>query len=201
MIEAVIFDFGGVIAHMTDMRGQRKWEGYLGLSEGELLKTVMESETSARAMVGEVPEEKLWRHIGTTFGLSDEQLLEFRRDFWLGERVDQKLVSFMRGLRPRYKTAVLSNAWSDARDEFVRDYKLDELVDMIVISAEERMAKPDPRIYQLTIERLKVRADAAVFVDDRVENVRAAKAEGIRGVRFQDTAQAISEVQSHLENR
>jgi HAD superfamily hydrolase (TIGR01509 family) len=57
-------------------------------------------------------------------------------------------------------------------------------VDDILISAEVGLAKPDPRIYRLAAERLGVRPDEAVFVDDFAANVEGARAVGMRAIHF-----------------
>jgi putative hydrolase of the HAD superfamily len=64
------------------------------------------------------------------------------------------------------------------------------------------MRKPDPRIYQLTCERLGVPPEASVFVDDNRDNVEAARAVGIEAVHFGDEPlSAISELDAILDRR
>jgi 2-haloacid dehalogenase len=58
----------------------------------------------------------------------------------------------------------------------------------IVISGEVRLAKPDPRIFELLLERLGRRAAECVFVDDSASNIDAARALGFDAIRFQDAA-------------
>jgi putative hydrolase of the HAD superfamily len=72
-------------------------------------------------------------------------------------------------------------------------------VDEIIISAEEGIAKPDPRIFRIAAERLGVRPQEAVFVDDRPENVQGARAVGMRGIQFETREQTIADVRKHLE--
>jgi putative hydrolase of the HAD superfamily len=133
--------------------------------------------------------------------LDAEQLQEFQRDFWSGDQIDAALVQFLRGLRPRYKTAILSNAWSDTRHALTQILGLGDAVDTIIISAEEGIAKPDVRIYRLAVERLGVQLEEAIFVDDFEVNVQAARAVGMRSVHFQNTAQAIAEVNRYLDEQ
>jgi len=57
--------------------------------------------------------------------------------------------------------------------------------DGIVVSGEEGMIKPDPRIFRVLLERYRIRADEAVFVDDNPANAAAAEALGIHGIHFQ----------------
>lgn len=60
------------------------------------------------------------------------------------------------------------------------------LFDDIVVSGAERLAKPDPAIYRLAIERSGLPAERLVFIDDRAENLAAAEAAGMRGIHFTD---------------
>lgn len=55
----------------------------------------------------------------------------------------------------------------------------------ILVSGDEGLIKPDPRIFQLLLERYGLRADDAVFIDDNPANARAASALGIHGIHFQ----------------
>ena len=196
-IQAIILDFGGVLVRLEDPRGQREWEARLGLEPGAFFDLVFGSEISARAMVGEISEAELWQHLADRLGLEVADLQNLQRDFWSGERLNVELVRFIRTLRPHYKTAILSNAWSDAREALLH-FGLDCEVDTLIISAEEGLAKPDPRIYTLAAERLGVQPEQAVFLDDLIENVEGARAVGMRAVHYQDNAQAIAEVKGHL---
>ncbi|XBQ17572.1 MAG: HAD family phosphatase [Oceanicaulis sp.] len=55
-----------------------------------------------------------------------------------------------------------------------------------VVSGREKLIKPDPRIYQITAERISTAPGETVFVDDRAENIEAARREGFLGVVFKD---------------
>lgn len=200
-IRAVIFDLGGVIIRTEDGSGRRKWEKRLGLPEGALPQLVFGCEASAQATVGKLTDADVWKYVASTFGLDAEQLREFQRDFWSGDRIDAALVQFLRDLRPRYKTAILSNAWSDTRHALTQIRGLGDAVDTIIISAEEGIAKPDARIYRLAVERLGVQLEEALFVDDFEVNVQAARAVGMRSVHFQNTAQAIAELNQYLDEQ
>lgn len=199
-IRAVIFDMGGVILRTESPAGRRKWESRLGLKERELSQIVFGSEASARASIGLGIDADVWKNVASILRLSGEQLEELERDFWADDRVDVALVQFLRDLRPRYKTAILSNAWSGARETISIEFGLGAVVDAIIVSAEEGIAKPDVRIYHIAAERLGIQPAEAIFVDDMAENVDAARAVGMRGVQFENTTQTIAEVRSHLKD-
>jgi HAD superfamily hydrolase (TIGR01509 family) len=67
-----------------------------------------------------------------------------------------------------------------------------------VYSHEVGLSKPDPRVYALTCERLGVSPQEVVFLDDTPRIVEGALAAGWQAVLFQDTGQAIAEVEAHL---
>lgn len=59
-----------------------------------------------------------------------------------------------------------------------------ELFDGMVISADERCVKPNPRIYQILLERYALPAETCLFIDDLAANIEGARALGIAGIRF-----------------
>jgi epoxide hydrolase-like predicted phosphatase len=184
-IRAVLFDLGGVLVRTEDAAGRRKWEAQLGLAEREVDRLVFDCDAAIRATMGEAPAEAVWEHVGKWLKLDGAQLVDFQRDFWSGDRLDLELVSLLKSLRPRYKTAILSNAWSNARESFTQMFHLDEIVDLIIISSEERLAKPDARLYQRAALRLGVAPVEAVLVDDFVANVEGARAAGMQAIHYQ----------------
>lgn len=197
-IRAILFDFGGVLMRTHDYTGRRKWEARLGLEQGGLEAVVFASEVANRGMLGEVPMEAVWAYVADLFRLGPAEMAELQRDFWAGDRIDEELLDFLAGLRPRFKTGLLSNAWDNARRLFAQ-FGLGRAFDVMVISAEERLAKPDPRIYHTALDRLGVRAEEAVFVDDMPANIEAARALGIHALRFASPEQTMADVGKALE--
>jgi len=68
----------------------------------------------------------------------------------------------------------------------------------VVDSAFVGSRKPEPRIYQVTLERLGTAPEAAVFVDDVEINCQAARELGIQAIHFRTTDQAIQEIEAAL---
>jgi putative hydrolase of the HAD superfamily len=148
-------------------------------------RLVFDCDAAIQATLGEVAAEAVWERVGKDLRLDAAQLVDFQRDFWSGDRLDLELVSLLKSLRPRYKTAILSNAWSNARESFTQTFHLDEAVDMFIISSEERVAKPDARLYQRAAERLGVKPGEAVLVDDFIANIEGARAAGMQAIHYQ----------------
>lgn len=81
---------------------------------------------------------------------------------------------------------VLSNMPSEVWTPLTERFDWFALFEGWVVSGEEKLVKPDPRLYRILIERFDVDPAASVFVDDRVENVDAAAALGFDAVLFTD---------------
>lgn len=81
-------------------------------------------------------------------------------------------------------TALLSNSGPEVMARVRAEHPLEARFDVVVISCEVGLAKPDPRIFRLCLERLGLPAGAALFVDDRADNVEAAAGVGLQTLRF-----------------
>lgn len=177
-IKAVIWDLGGVIVRTKDMASRNALAERLGLSRAEIDRIVFEADDRNSAQLGKVDADVHIQGISAKLGLSQQEL---RQHFFGEDRVDEELVAYIRGLRPRRKTALLSNALSNLRKIVTEDWKISDAFDLIVVSAEEGLLKPDPAIYRLALSRLGIRANEALFIDDVEANIEGAKYVGIRG--------------------
>lgn len=182
-IKAVIFDVGGVLLRTHDWSGRRSWEARLGLESGGAEEIVFHSEMGQRAQRGQMSEDELWSWIGTHLDLADE-LESFRADFWRGDRIDETLIQYIRSLRPRYQTAIISNAADGLGPALTNTHMITDAFDLIVISADEGMMKPEPAIYLRTLARLGREPEETVFIDDAPTNVAGARDVGMNAVHF-----------------
>jgi epoxide hydrolase-like predicted phosphatase len=196
-LRAIYFDVGGVLLRTEYQAPREHLAERLNTTYEDLVHIVFESETSARASIGDITTEAHWEAVAQRLRLPASEIKGVREEFFAGDVLDRSLVEFIRTLRPRYKTGVISNAWPDAH-EFLLANKLDEVFDTIVISAEVGVMKPDPQIYQIALDKLGVPAGEAVFVDDTPPNVEAARAHGMRGILFRDPARALSELKEMM---
>lgn len=185
---------GGVIVRTEDRAGREAWEERLDLPAGRLDYEVFESPESRRASVGEATADEVWRGVAERYGLNSEERAQLEQDFCVGDLVDEGLVEVIRALRPQYRTALLSNAWPDVREVIENQWRFADAFEEIVISAEVGLAKPNPEIYQLTLRRLQVEPEQAVFIDDFEENVAEARALGLHAIQFHSKQQTLREL-------
>lgn len=192
-------DFGGVLVRTFDPTPRRALEAELGLPPKTIEDLVFGGELSIRAQHGDIRHDDFWVQVGRDLKLDGRMTVEqFRDRFFSADALDHDLMALIRSVRPAIKTGLISNAWADARRLFTRTYAIADAFDVMVISAEEHVMKPDPRIYRAALDRLGVRAEESIFVDDVLANVQGAQALGIHGVRFQSAEQAQREIRQLL---
>ncbi len=197
-VRAVFFDMGGVILRTEYQAPRERLAERLNLTYEDLSKIVFESETSRRASVGAVGTDEHWKTVTRKLGRPPAEAKQIRDEFFAGDILDRDLLDFIRLLRPRYKTGLITNAWPDAR-EYIHKNKLDDFFDALIISAEVGVMKPDPQIYRIGLEKLMVQAGESVFVDDMPENVEAARAIGMHGILCRDKGRMLVELKELLK--
>jgi len=229
-IEAVIWDYGGVISSPL-FRGIGRFEADMGYPEGSILELIFgeggymaggggdpcdgaaSGAASAvthdwhRLEIGEIGldeylagvVERAPQVLGRPIDL--EAYRQFTRDMPLG--IHWPVVHRVRRLRDEgLKLGLLTNNVKEFGSAWRATFPVDELFEVVVDSSEIGLRKPDRRIYLLTCERLGVEPSSAVFVDDNLDNVAAARAVGMEAVHFEDDPlAAISELDAILERR
>lgn len=193
-IDAVVFDFGGVLtlpvrvstagwladdgievdsyrAAMRDWLGRRAEDGspVHRLETGELSGEQFERELAARLVTVDGRPVVAEGLLGRLFA---------------GMRSDEVMMALVAEIRALgMRVGLLSNSWANHYPPGLAD-----AFDQVVISGEVGLRKPDPRIYRLMSDKMGVPAERSAFVDDSVVNVAAAEALGWHAVRHVDAA-------------
>lgn len=197
-IKAVIWDLGGVILRTESYAPRQYLADQLGVTLDDIEHLVFSNASGMRAQRGEIPAEQHWKTIQQRFALDEKGVKNFRRDFFGGDVLDRALLNYIRNLRSHYKIGLLSNAFSDLRGYLENSWSIADVFDDLVISAEVGMVKPDANIFKLSLERLDVMPQQAVFIDDFLHNVEGARSLNINTVHFQNPDQAKQELEAIL---
>ena len=196
-IRAILFDFGGVIVRTEFQAPRQHLALRLGMEYEDLIKLVFDSETAQQASVGLISEDDHWAAVIRKLRLPASETQAIRDEFFAGDVIDLHLLDFLRSLRNQLKVGLISNAFSGLRPWIVSK-KFEDVFDAMIVSAEIGVIKPDPRIFQIALEKLGVRPEEAVFLDDFFENVKGARAFGMQAIHFIEPAQALEELQKLL---
>jgi HAD superfamily hydrolase (TIGR01509 family) len=196
-IQAVFFDLGGVIVRTEHQAPRQHLADRLGMEYEELDRLVFGSETARQASLGTIPEREHWAEVTRRLHRPLSEADALRDEFFSGDIIDLTLLDFLRSLKPRYTTGLISNAWSGLRP-YIVSKKFDDVFHAMIISAEVGVTKPTAQIYQLALEQAKVQAEAAVFVDDMIENVEGARKLGMSAIHFRDAESTLTELKRML---
>jgi epoxide hydrolase-like predicted phosphatase len=196
-IQAVVFDIGGVLEFTPATGWQQRWATALDMDFADFearLGPIWRLGATGAATLEEIEQRSR-----EALSLDRTQTLELMNDAWaeyLGS-LNQRLATYFVGLRPRYRTGILSNSFVGARDREQAAYGFEDMCDVVVYSHEEGVMKPEPRFYRLVCARLDVPPAETVFLDDVQACVDGALTLGMKAVRFVDTDEAIAEI-NHL---
>ncbi|EHQ26962.1 HAD family hydrolase [Mucilaginibacter paludis] len=185
MINTIIFDLGNVLIDWNPYHLYRK----IFDSDTEIqhfLETVCtmhwnEEQDAGRAiqagteiLVGQFPEHEA--NIRAYYGRWDEML---------GGGIEGT-VNIFKKLKDssRYKIYALTNWSAETFQIPLKQYDFLHWFDAIVVSGDEGLRKPDPRFYQLLLDRYEVKPEEALFIDDNYRNILAAREMGIQSIHF-----------------
>jgi putative hydrolase of the HAD superfamily len=207
-IEAIVCDFGGVLTTplIDAFLGVQGARGIPPAAFGAALARAAERDGGINPLfeleTGRMTEAQFVQRLGD--GLREElgrdvELHGFGSAFFEHLHPNDELFAFMRTLHGRgYRMAILTNNVREWEPLWRPMLPIDEIFELVVDSGFEGVRKPERAIYELTLQRLGVAPEVALFVDDTEINCDAARALGMRAVHFRSNAQAIADVEAAL---
>jgi epoxide hydrolase-like predicted phosphatase len=191
-IKAVIFDWGGVLIDDPLSGLMQYCADALGVSKEEFIKAYNKSADDFTR--GKIGEKTFWNKICGELGkpLPKESSL-WGNAFRAVYRPRNEMFSMVSSLRKAgYKTALLSNTEVPPVQLF-HEQKYD-MFEVLVFSCAEKTAKPERKIYEITVQRLGTTPEQIVFIDDRQNFVDGAKQAGLNAILFQGIEQLKKEL-------
>jgi putative hydrolase of the HAD superfamily len=206
-IEAVVTDFGGVLTSpLLDSFVSATQASGISLEElGKAMAAVAERDgvnPLVELETGRITEDEFFARLSDQISQERGSRVELDGfgDLWFRQlEPNQEVISYMRELRGRgYKLAICTNNVREWEGRWRAMVPIDEIFDVVVDSAFVGTRKPEPRIYEITLERLGATPEATLFIDDTEVNCEGAREFGMTAVRFRRTAQAIEEIEAAL---
>lgn len=194
-VRGLLVDFGGVLT--TNVFAS--FEAFCRESglDADHVKQLFRSDPEARKLLedletGALSEPDFEVAFGKRLGLPADELIA---RLFANIHPETAMVEAVAAARAAgIVTGLLSNSWGLATDYDA----LGDIFDARVISAEEGMRKPDPRIYPLAAERMKLPPEEIVFVDDLGFNLKPAKELGMATVLHTDARATIAQLEALL---
>ena len=178
MIKAIVFDYFGVI-----------------IPDGPVQSWLRKNTSSPE------PAIQILKDLSLKWDLGETEYPEFNNILskYTGIPVDQVFhtlfesieiykdtIELIKSLKKNYKIILLSNGPKENPHLMLKHQNIENLFDEIIISAEHKIMKPDPKIYELMLSVGKIDASQALFIDDRQINVDSANSLGIKSLLFTD---------------
>jgi len=219
MIKAIIFDLGGVL--MTDVPLKQIAEDLakkFPLSEVDSLRSLQE-EIHAHLYptdhwnlltLGKITEDEYWDNFLKASKISEKSEVrseklkkelkkKVRSSLYLLDH-STKIVNLLKNHSfdyaqdLRYKLGILSNHAKEWSEYMKQRFDLFKSFDQIIFSCDIGLRKPDPKSYQIALERLHCDPNECVFVDDKMRNTDAAEKLGMKGIVFEEPSKLVEEL-------
>jgi putative hydrolase of the HAD superfamily len=201
MIEAVIWDFGGVFT-ASPFEAFARYERERGIAVGAIRKinTTNHHDNAwakfERAEVDFAGFDALFAEEARLLGfeIPGRDVLQL-----LAGEFRPEMIEALRRIKTRFKTGCITNNMpSDAvgTSRSIYAHEVMELFDALIESSKAGIRKPDPRIYMMMCELLGVKPEACVYLDDLGGNLKPARTMGMTTIKVESGAQAIAELEA-----
>jgi putative hydrolase of the HAD superfamily len=206
-IEAVVSDFGGVLTTplLSSFMAVQDEIGIDPETLGKAMRAITEEDGENplfKMERGELAEVDFLARLGD--GLEPllghrPELHRFREIYFQALHPNERMIELMRELKGGGKRmAMLTNNVKEWEPMWRSMLPVDEIFEIVVDSGFVGCRKPEPQIYELTLGRLGLPAEACLFIDDLAPNVEGARKAGMTAVHFRDNEQAIAEIRAAL---
>lgn len=190
-----MLDFGGVLTTnlWESLRSFARREGLPENALVDLLTKDPEGINLLRSLErGAIGQLQFEREVASRLGVpADRLLVRMAADL----KPDDDMLSTVAEIRATgVKVAVLSNSWGSDYFNPYGPWNLDERADVVILSHQVRLRKPDPEIFDLVVEKLGVPAGECLFIDDIPEYLEPARAKGMAVWHHTDSAATVAQL-------
>lgn len=197
-IRAVILDYGEVMCVKPKEENLSRMAKLFGIEPAVFFDRYIPSRGPYDQ--GVVSPEEYWKGFAAEMGVATDEATVARLREWDTEMwgdVSGEMTDWLARLdEAGFRTALLSNMQNDMAAYARRNFDWLKHIDAQILSCEVGMIKPDPAIFHLTAERMGVRPEQALLVDDREANIESARKTGMAGIRFQNIGQLREELEA-----
>ncbi len=209
MIKAFIFDVGGVLLLPKDVKKREEknlltsYKEVCFLLEGvdktpdEIFKDTID--TYKKSSMGEISKEETLTLYSKILGVSQKKIEELFDNLYRKNVIEnEELYKFVLGLKTRgYAIGVLSTQFHLSKN-ILMPKKYYEDFDALEISCDDGLKKPDPKCFLSILEKLNIKPEESVFIDDKQENLDAAEKLGMKSLIFKNNEQFFGDIKKQI---
>lgn len=182
MIQAIVFDYGGVMGSDPDKILINDIADKFGILYDEALEIVKELVKPYQR--GEISNQEFWNLFSK---MANKELPVNYKSLWTDKleiKIDDHMIDLVKKLKSKgYVTALLSNTISP-HAQYNKNKGAFELFNPVVLSFEVGTRKPEEKIFQIMLDKLNLSPEDCVYVDDNKEYADIATIIGIHGIKF-----------------
>jgi len=194
-IRALIFDIGGVLQLGEERtKGVHKYVSRkFRISLDQYLDAI--DTTYAKSIEGKLSEERVIEILAKNLKTTKKRLVRlYKKAYKKNFKLNKELLKFVKKAKKQgIATAIISDMWHLSKRSLVLK-KFYRIFKPVILSCDIKIRKPNPEIYRLTLEKLKIQPEEAVFIDNREWNIKPAKKLGIKTILFKNNKQTIKEL-------
>jgi putative hydrolase of the HAD superfamily len=191
VLRAVVFDYGMVLTAQPDQQAHAALLRLTGLP-AEQFEPLYWADRHGYD-TGDLTGLAFWQKLNKDAGLnlSSDVIDELNRQdarMWTTE--NPAMLAWQQQLKAHgLRTAILSNMGDSVYESVERTFAWIHRFDVLIWSYQERMAKPNPAIYHLLLDRLGCKPEEVLFLDDKLVNIEAARSLGMNALLFSTVKQ------------
>lgn len=187
-IKGIIFDCFGVLI--------RSGHNVLRQDFPELGNYV--DELQKRSDYGVLTREQFNKEVAARTGLKP---IDIDERYWGTNKYDNSVLDIAEKFHKsgRYKVGLLSNIGRDWMNEAMAVFIKRDLFDEVIFSGDINIVKPDPKIFKLMAQKLELKPEECVMIDDRPENINGARIAGMHGIVFFSAQQLMDDINNLLD--
>jgi len=186
MIRAIIFDIGGVVMFPgTLFEVRERLEPYLGVTAEQSKDAVLRAWQLWKT--GKIDADEFFIRVLNDLNLN-KSVKKLKELTFSSNRINKEIIPLLQSLRKNYKIIAITNHAKEWFEDEIKNFKVDTYFDYIVTSYEAGIAKPDPRIYKMALDKCDLMPDECIFIDNMDRNTIAAEKLGIKSIVFESAA-------------
>jgi putative hydrolase of the HAD superfamily len=190
-LQAVVFDYGMVLTEPAHLESKEQMHRITGLTAEQFDSRYWVDRHAYDR--GELSGIAYWQKFiaDANLPLTDQHVHELNDwDARMWTVINPRMIAWHSALKAHgLKTGILSNMGDNVLERIEAQFEWINDFDVLIWSYQYNLAKPEPEIYHLILEKLGTAPEETLFLDDKIENIEAARKLGIQALVFSTTDQ------------